>query len=255
MLQRIQERGKVIIGLQKDYQPFHIEDAKVGYPGIDVEIGELLAATLRVQAEFRFLHLAELMEAADKGEIDLALGGVSSSLERGRLVNFTLPYVVTTPAGLLSRSVLPPDTESSDFPRRDFKSLADLRFLGKLIIGVRGGTTNEAILRESPELAKHTIEVFSDRYLLIQALKDRKIDVMVADGVHINSLLLKHSALLSNFLPLTERFREEHISMVLGKGDVEFWNYMNFFVREIRRSGRLGAILKKYFEGDEWIKK
>ena len=254
-LARIQRKGTIVVGLQADYQPFHIQDPVAGFPGIDVEVAELLGSALKAKVEFRFLHLSALLEAVRQGEVDVSLGGLSSSLGRAEQVNFSLPYLVTTPAGLLARAVLPPESESVDFPRRDFKSLGDLKHLGRLTLGVRAGTTNETILREYPEFSKHSIEAFPSREALLDALKNRKVDVLVADAVHVNSLVRKDSALLSAFLPLTERFREEHICIALPKGNPEFWNYLNFFIREVRRSGKLNGILIKYFEGSEWIRK
>ena len=254
-LARVKRTGRLVVGLQENYEPFHVRNANSGYPGIDVELAQLLGSTLGARVELRFLDLPQLLDAVGKNEVDVSFGGISSSLGRAAAVNFSLPYVVTTPAGLLARAVLPPESESVDFPRRDFKSLADLKYLGRLTIGVRAGTTNEAILRQYPEFSKHSIETFPDRVAVLDALKKRTVDVLVADGVHVNSLVQKDSALLSAFLPLTGRFSEEHICAALPKGDPEFWNYLNFFVREIRRSGQLHGILKKYFEGSEWIKK
>ncbi len=254
-LERIRARGSLIVALQRDYHPFHVESPRPGLPGIDVELAQLLGETLQVKVEYRFLSLAGILEAAAQGEVDVAFGGISSSLKRARHVNFTLPYLVTTPAALLSKEVLPPDSESVDFPRREFKSLSDLKYLGRITIGVSSGTTNEAILREVEEFKKHTIETFPNRAEALAALRARKVDAFVADGVFINSLIRKDPALLSGFLPLTGRFRDEHICMALTPGDPEFWNYLNFFIREARRSGRVDGILKKYLEGGDWIPK
>ncbi len=255
-LNRIRLRGKLIIGLQKNYQPLHIENPNPNFPGIDVEIGAQLARGLGVPTvEYRYLTLPELLRAVSSGEIDLSLGGISSTLHRARFVNFTPPYIRTTAAGLLNKGVLPPDSGSVDFPRRKFESLRDLRHLGKLTLGVKGGTTNEKILRSSPEFAKHTIVLFKSRKAQIEALKKGEIDVLVADGLFIRSLVLRDASLLANFVPLVRRYREEHICIALPRGDPEYWNYLNFFIRDLRRSGKLDRLVKKYFDGDGWIKK
>ena len=254
-LNRIKARGKVIIGLQSDYHPFHIENPRENYPGIDMEIGKLLADGLGVQIEYKFYSLPELLEAVKTGTIDLSLGGISSSLERSRTINFTQPYLVTTPAGLLSKNSLPPESEGVDFPRREYTSLADLNHLGRLILGVKANTTNELILRTKPEFANHTIKPFLDRSELLIALESGKIDVMVADGVYIKALILKKSDLLSRFIPLTKNYQEEHICIALPQGDPEYWQYLDFFVKELKRSGTMDNLLKKYFDSDEWIKR
>ena len=48
-------------------------------------------------------------------------------------------------------------------------------------------------------------------------------------------------------------YREEHISMALPPGDMEYLYYINFFVKEIRRTGHLQRILHRYFDSDAWI--
>ena len=253
-LTRILERGKIIIGIQKDYHPFHIQNPVRGYPGIDAEVARRLARALGVKLELRFLPLHDLLKAVSSAKIDLSLGGISSSLRRSRLAHFTPPYLITTPAGLLARSALPPESGSVNFPRRDYKSLSDIRTLGKLALGVKKGTTNERLLRSRPEFRKHSIVTFANRTQLVAALKSGRVDVLVADGIYIKSLLLKNSDLQEKFLSLTQTYSEEHICIALPRGDAEYWNYMNFFVREIRRSGFMAGLRSKYLESGAWIK-
>ncbi|MDH5657435.1 MAG: transporter substrate-binding domain-containing protein, partial [Spirochaetia bacterium] len=104
-LKQISERGYILVGLQKDYYPFHIEGKKSRGPGIDMEIAQILAKSLGVELKVKFFNLPDLLKAVEKGDIDLSAGGISSSLERAKKNAFSEPYLVTTPGGLLSKRV------------------------------------------------------------------------------------------------------------------------------------------------------
>lgn len=252
-LDKIQERGRIRAGIQKDYRPFSINNPREGYPGIDVEMIEALAQALSVQVEYVYLPLDELIRETGKGTVDVGLGGVSATLERARVVHFSDPYMTTTPAALLSRDALPPESESVNYTRKPFKSLADLKYAGRLAIGVRAGTSNAALLASDPEFKKHTIKIFADRTEALAALEKREIDALVADDVYIRALLLKRPELLTRFLSLTDTYVEDHISILVPRGDAELWNYINFFVKDMKRTGRVQAIVRKYMESSNWF--
>lgn len=253
LYEKINERGQITIALQEDYQPFHISDPREGFPGFDVELGKKIGDALGVRVEFKFLQFPEIMQAAANREVDIALGGISSNLERGRTMAFSDPYLITTPAALLSRRTLPPEPENIDFPRRVFSSLADLKYAGTITIGVQIGTTNELLIKSDPEFARHRVVSFNSRVNTLDALEKGEIDAFVADGLHIKALVTRRKDLLNNYIPLTAVYREEHICIVFSHGNPELWNTLNFILKELRRTGYIDALKKKYFESSGWV--
>lgn len=252
-LASILEKGRIRVGIQNEYRPFRIENPKPGYPGIDVELAEALGRALGVQVDFVYLSLDDLLRETGQGTVDIGLGGVTATLERARIVHFSDPYMTTTPAALLSRDALPPESESVNYTRRPFKSLADLKYTGRLTIGVRAGTSNAALLASDDEFKKHNVRIFNDRTEALHALEKREIEALVADDIYIRALLLKRPELSSRFLALTDVYVEDHISMMLPRGDAEFWNYINFFVKDMKRTGRVQSITRKYMESSNWF--
>lgn len=252
-LRKLADRGTIRIGMQKNVAPFHIPGNQE-YPGYDVELGKAIAHHMGLKPEFIFGELEELLKMAEKGEIDVAIGGISTNPKRALSVNFTVPYIKTTPAALLSRKSLPPETGSIDFPKRKFESLLDLRFAGALKIAVHEGTTNEEILRTDPEFSLHTIQSYSDNDAALDALDAGEVDAFVADGVFIQAQTIIRQELLSRYVPLLSVYREEHLSLVLPSGDSEYWMYMNFLVKEMHRTGELQRIYDRYFSNSEWAR-
>ncbi|MBI39361.1 MAG: hypothetical protein CMF59_07160 [Leptospiraceae bacterium] len=252
-LRKLADKGTLRIGLQKNVAPFHIP-GNSDFPGLDVEIGTSIANHMGLKPNFVFGDLDELIALAARGEIDIALGGVSSDLQRGLTVNFSDPYLKTTPAALLNRKALPPETGSIDFPKKKFESLLDLRYAGALKIGVKSGTTNEEILTTDPEFSMHTIKAFPNNKSGMEALEDGEIDAFVADGVFIKAQTIMRKGLLSRFVPLQSVYREEHLSLVLPPGHPEYWMYMNFILKEMHRTGEMKRIYDRYFSDSEWAK-
>ncbi|MCB1137628.1 MAG: amino acid ABC transporter substrate-binding protein [Leptospiraceae bacterium] len=252
-LRKLAERGTIRIGIQKNIQPFHIAGNK-DFPGFDVEFGLSIARHMGLKPEFVYGDLDELVAMAAREEVDVALGGVSSDLRRGLKVNFTSPYIKTTPAALLNRKALPPETGSVDFPKKKFESLLDLRNAGALKIAVKEGTTNEEILKTDPEFAVHTIKSYPDNESGMKALESEEVDAFVADGVFIKAQTIMRQELLSRFVPLLSVYREEHLSLVLPPGKPEYWMFMEFLVKEMHRTGEIKRIYDTYFSNSEWAR-
>ncbi|MBX7059271.1 MAG: transporter substrate-binding domain-containing protein [Leptospirales bacterium] len=252
-IRRIAAAGEIRIGLQRDYQPFHIEDGRPGYPGIDPEFAEALAGAMNVRLRYEFSDVATLMRMLQDGRIDAAFGGISSSPERARYVRFSDPYLVSGPAALLSRRSLPAESESVEFSRVRLRSVGDLATLESLNVAVRRGTTTEQFLNMEASLHRHRLHSFTAREDALTALLDSQVDALAADRLYLQALLLRRPELLGRFLPLLELYREEHLCIVLAQGDPEFASYLNFFLREMRRTGAQAAIQRRYLENREWI--
>jgi len=252
-LLRMIKRGSIVIGMQQNYEPFQIASPRAGFPGIDPELAMLLGEALNLKVEFRFALIPELIRQTQIGDVDVALGGISSSIERARQVAFSDPYVVTTPAGLMAKKSLPREPESVEFPRLRIRGLSGLKVLNGLTLGAHARTTTEQLLREGKDFQKHHVLAFENRPDALRALWEGKIDVLVADRVYLKALILRNPEMLSRFQPLFDSYREDHLCMTLPQGDPEFVQYINFFIKELKRTGQLSALMQKYIESEEWL--
>lgn len=274
-LKTILKNGVLRVGMHAEYPPFRIAQAcdpstspcgetppacevNAGpelYPGIDVEVACDLTRHLGVRLEIKVGSIETLMAMIQNNEIDVAFGGISSTLERARYVQFASPYFITTPAALLSKNRLPNESQSVEFSRRKLRGIADLKRLERLVLGVVAGTTTEKLLRDDPTFSKHKIERFNRRSELIDAFEKNQIDAIIADAVFITALTLEKPGFLVDAIALTQAYREEHLSPIVAYGDAEYLFVINFFIKELRRTGRLDALERKYLESDAWVKK
>lgn len=254
-LKRILNQGRLRVGLQRDFHPYHIEQARAGYPGIDVEVARLIADYFDVKLEFVYGDLPQLLTGVQSGRMDIALGGVSSNLKRSRYVYFSLPYITTTAGALIRRRSLPRESQSIEFSRKQYRRLPDLNQAGVLLLGALQGTSNLTLLKQDPNFKKHKVRAYSNRKTLMAALRAGEIDALVADAIYIKSLLLKDPGLESRFVAVIQSYRPEHVSIVLPRGDLHFFFEIQFVIKELQRDGRLDRIRHRYLQNGDWLPK
>ncbi|MBL8022068.1 MAG: amino acid ABC transporter substrate-binding protein [Leptospirales bacterium] len=246
---RILEKKKIRIGMQKDYHPFHFANPAPDRPGIDVEIVQSLARELNVETEITYGDIPELMRMIQRNELDMALGGISASLPRAKYVAFTDPYLISSMAALVAIKSTTSESQSLDFRRQKLRGLSDLQNLPGLLLGVRENTTTEEVLRGS-RFSQFRVKTYLTHEALMNGLMSGEIDAMVGDQIHIAYLIAQRPDLLNKFLPLLKPYGQDHLCIMFAQGDAEFANYLNFFIKEMTRSGALDAIRQKYAGSD-----
>ncbi|MEA2514007.1 MAG: polar amino acid transport system substrate-binding protein [Thermomicrobiales bacterium] len=95
LLQKVLDRGNVIVGTGSTNPPWHFEDENGNLVGMDIEMGRILANGLfddATKVEF-------VSQAADaripnllSGKVDISIQFMSVTRDRSRLVEFTIPY-------------------------------------------------------------------------------------------------------------------------------------------------------------------
>lgn len=253
-LERILSKKELVVGVNKYYEPFYIENPKDGYPGIDAELAKFYADYLGVSLKLVPLKtFRQFAEDIRIGKIDLAFAGISTDLNRGKQVTFSDPYLVTTPAGLVSKKILPPEPEGNIVISRRFMSLSDLANLSGLVsFSVRSNTTNHIYLQK--KFSKLPIYSYLSDSIAIDNLISNNVTCFVEDSFFILTLLQKNPSLKANYLPLLGTVQEENISAALPLNDLIFADNLNFFIKELKRTGLLEELKNRYFNQNSWVK-
>lgn len=244
-LKRVLESRVIRVGLNR-LHPLAYEGGD--RPGIDVEIIRHMERDYGLRAELVYGTVDELLDQVASGKLDLALGGISATVQRSRRVSFTRPYLVVTPGALLSRTRIPDESQSVGFTPRIIRSLHDLQLPGKLRVGVRAGGTNEEIVKADARFATYETIPYANYGLLLEALERGHIDMIVADDIWIRTVVKENPTLVSRFLPVLGQYREEHLSFVVPPGDPEYLLFLDFIVKEYQRTGVIARILDGYFD-------
>jgi cyclohexadienyl dehydratase len=167
-LDDILARGVLRVGATGDYPPFTARGPDGGYSGLDVDAAEALGAALGARVEFVATRWADLMRDLDAGAFDIAMGGVSVTLERQKKGYFSAPYL---------RGGKTPIARCGD--RAKFDSLAAIDRPEVTVI-VNPGGTNEKFDRAHLKAAR--IEVWSDNLTIFDRLEKGEADVMITDA-------------------------------------------------------------------------
>ena len=77
-----------------DYRPFSFAVSDGVYEGLDIDLMQSLAASLGVKVEYVKTTWANMMPDFVAGKCDMAVGGISVTLERQKQASFSMPYMV-----------------------------------------------------------------------------------------------------------------------------------------------------------------
>jgi polar amino acid transport system substrate-binding protein len=104
-MERIAARGRLIVATAGyDLPPFVSSGADGALAGDDVALAKAMAGALGVEVAFdRAADAEAILDLVARGEADLAVGGLSVTLDRARRVRFSRPYLVLGQALLVNR--------------------------------------------------------------------------------------------------------------------------------------------------------
>lgn len=94
-LQKIKDKGTLVLGTSADYPPFefHLEvDGKDTIVGFDIDIAQKIADSIGVKLEILDMKFDGLLPALTAGKIDLIVSGMTPTDERKQSVDFSIVY-------------------------------------------------------------------------------------------------------------------------------------------------------------------
>lgn len=87
--------GRTLVVGTKATEPFVLRGADGSWSGISIELWQLIAADLGWEFEYRELEFGELMDATERGELDVAVAAFTVTPEREHVLDFSHPFYTT----------------------------------------------------------------------------------------------------------------------------------------------------------------
>ncbi len=162
-------RGVLRVGSTGDYKPFSARVDDGSFVGLDIALAADLAKSLGVRLQVVPTSWGSMMADLGSDRFDLAMGGISVSLERQKKAWFSIPYL---------RDGKTPIARCADSSK--YQTLADIDRPDVRLI-VNPGGTNERFARAQAPHA--TLTVFADNTAIFDRLVDGSADVMVTDAI------------------------------------------------------------------------
>ncbi|NLX46891.1 MAG: transporter substrate-binding domain-containing protein [Euryarchaeota archaeon] len=139
-LDRIQSKGKLVVGTQVPYPPFENINATTDeLEGIDIEIMQYVAAKLNVTIQWRTMDFDPLFAAVQTGQLDCAISSITITEARDEVNDFTIPYYVANQAVLVKND----------------STIATLEDLNDSDLATQTGTTGQWWVEENLDPVTH----------------------------------------------------------------------------------------------------
>lgn len=166
MLDKIKEKGKLVVGTSADYPPyeFHkMSDGKDEIMGMDIEIAKAIAKDLGVELEVVDINFKGLISAMKSGKIDMILAGMNENEERAKSVDFSDIYYK--------------ENQTIVVRKDELENLQTKEAFAQKSVGAQTGTIQEEFVdKELTESEKVSLAKIPE---LIIALQAKKIDGVV----------------------------------------------------------------------------
>jgi polar amino acid transport system substrate-binding protein len=235
-LERILQNKELRVGFESGYVPFEMTNKKGEFIGFDMDYGRRLAKDMGVK--FVPINTAwdGIIPALMTNKFDIIMGGMTITQERNLKVNFADPYIVVGQAILLNKK-----------QKDKVLSYKDLNN-PKYIVTSRMGTTGEqAIKRYIP---KATYKGFESEAEAGLEVINGKADALVYDLPFCGYLYGSQGKGKTIFL--SDPFTYEPLAWAINKGDPDFLNFLNNFLRQTKGDGFYDRMYKKWITGTKW---
>ncbi len=211
-LDQILATGTIRVGTTGDYAPFSFAEDGDEPTGIDIDLARDLAAGLGVEVEFIETSWPTLVEDLVAGKYDIAMSGVSRTLERARIGFFSPPYHVGGKT---------PITRCAD--RGKYNSLAAIDASDVRVIVNPGGTNYRFV---ESNIREAELTVFGDNRKIFDEIAAGRADVMITDTIEVRLISSRMDDLCAAMPGETFTYQEKAYLMPMDsalKAFVETW--------------------------------
>ncbi|AXH15905.1 amino acid ABC transporter substrate-binding protein [Malaciobacter mytili] len=241
-LNKILERGELRVGLDPGYMPFEMKDKKGRIIGYDVDMASKMAKEMGVKLTIIPTSFDGIIGGLLSEKFDIIISGMTITQQRNLKVNFADPYVVIGQTILVDKDVA-----------KNIKSYKDLDN-EKYIISTRTGVTGEIVARKFFKKAK--IITFETEADCVSEVLNGKAHAFIYDQPY-NVLFMSDKG-KDRLVHLDTPLTYEPLGFAIRKGDPDFLNWLNNFMRQIKEDKLLDfhqKLYEKWLVDTEWLKR
>jgi glutamate transport system substrate-binding protein len=224
-LDRIRQRGELIVGTKFDQPLFGLQNPTTGkVEGFDTEIARLLSIRI-----FGSPDKVKFVETVSKnrepfiqqGKVDVVVATYTINDARKKLVDFAGPYYVA------GQDIMVKSDNTA------IKGVADLN--GKKVCTAEGSTSEKNLRAQAPTADVVLVDTYS---ACAEQLTDGRVDAVTTDNVVLLGLI---SQAKDDFKLVGTTFTSEPYGIGLPKGDDGFRAFLNDTLEEIFKNGDWAA--------------
>jgi polar amino acid transport system substrate-binding protein len=241
-LNKIIQRGELRVALDPGYQPFEMTDKKGRLIGYDVDMAKKMAKEMGVKLKLIPTAWDGIIGGLLSDKYDIIMGGMTITQKRNLKVNFADSDITIGQTVMIRKELgsVITDAKQLDNP--------------KYTIATKTGTTGEIAARKFFKKAK--IITFDSSATAGAEVLAGKADAMIYDqpliGIFVGDK--GKGKLIHLDTPLTY----EPLAWAIRKGDPDFLNWLNNFLRQIKGDkveDFYGKTYNKWFVKTDWLKR
>ena len=237
-IEDILQRGELRVGFEAGYLPFEMANKKGQFVGFDIDVAKEMAKAMKVKFVPVNTAWDGIIPALMTKKFDILISGMTITQERNLKVNFADPYIIVGQTILLAKK--------HAGKVKSYKDLNDPKF----ILTSKLGTTGEqAIKRMIPKATYKSFEVESEAALEVLT---GKADATIYDLPFCATFMAQRGE--GKLIFLDEPFTFEPLAWAIRKGDPDFMNWLNNFLRQMKNDGRYDKIYNKWIKSTAWFK-
>lgn len=231
-LERVRDSGELRVCLTGDYKPFGFLRTDGQFEGIDVDLAQSLATALKVKPRFVKTTWSTLLNDFTGGACDIAMGGISITLDRQMRAAFSTMTMVDGKA---------PIVRCADVSKYGSLAMIDRPEVRAV---VNPGGTNERYARANFRQAQ--IRVYPDNVTIFDEIVAGRADVMVTDA---SETMLQHKLRPTLCpVPLAQPLQYSEKAFLLPRDDVAFKAFVDQWLHLAKATGEFDATM------DRWLK-
>jgi polar amino acid transport system substrate-binding protein len=232
------QKGELRVGFEAGYMPFEMTDKTGGFVGFDIDVAKEMAKAMNVKFVPVNTAWDGIIPALETDKFDIIMSGMTVTQERNLKINFADPYIVVGQTVLVNKK--------HEGKVKSYKDLNDPKF----IVTSKLGTTGEQAVKRM--IPKATYKSFETEPEAATEVVNGKADAFVYDLPYCVVFLAQQGA--GKLVFLDKPFTYEPLAWAIRKGDPDFLNWLNNFLRQIQNDGRYDTIYQKWIKGTDWIK-
>jgi len=237
-IEEILQRGELLVGFEAGYMPFEMTDQKGDFVGFDIDVAKEMAKAMGVKFTPVNTSWDGIISSLLTKKFDLIMSGMTVTQERNLKINFADPYITIGQTILLNKK-----------HGKTVKSYKDLNNAKYIVTSKLGTTGEQATKRLMPKANYKSFETESEASLEVL---NGKADAFVYDLPYCVAFMAQQG--VGKLIFLDQPFTYEPLAWAVRKGDPDFLNWLNNFLRQFKNDGRYDSLYDKWIKGTDWLK-
>jgi len=236
-LQRILASGELRVGVSADRAPLNMKNRRGEVVGFEADIVQALATAMGLELRFVVEPFAELIPSLERGEVDLAISGLTMTPERNARVAFAGPYFVSG-MSVLARARAITDVEDPkalDLPERRYAAVA-------------GSTSAKFIADVLPHARLVTVADFDAG---VQQVIAGGVDALFGDSLVCSVAVWRHPE--AGLSTLATPFTVEALGIALPPDAPLLLNLVENYLDTLDHTGLLASFKARWLADGRWL--